>query len=47
MREINQPAVRSEDADKPLFLKSVVEPLDDRVEMGKLSKMCKNSFYGN
>lgn len=47
MSDLNQPRVQSEDTGKPLFLKSVVEPLDDRVEMGKLSKMCKNSFYGN
>ena len=35
-----------QEADKPLFLKSVVTPVDARVEMG-LSKMCKNTFYGN
>lgn len=34
-------------ASEPLFLKSLVQPLDDRVEMAKLPKMCKNSFYGN
>lgn len=35
-----------QEADKPLFLKSVVTPVDARVEMG-LAKMCKNTFYGN
>lgn len=35
-----------------LFLKSVMKPVEDKVEMakvkaGKLPKMCDNSFYGN
>lgn len=35
-----------QEAEQPLFLKSVVSPVDARVEM-KLPKMCKTSFYGN
>lgn len=31
----------------PQFLKSVVKPLDPRVEMGKLGKMCSCFSYGS
>ena len=48
MREQHEMGNREQKtAGEPLFLKSLVQPLDDRVEMAKLPKMCKNSFYGN
>ena len=31
----------------PQFLKSIVTPLDPRVEMGKLGKMCSCFCYGS
>lgn len=34
-------------ASEPLFLKSVVKPVEDRVEMRKLSKMCSFWSYGS
>jgi len=33
--------------EKPLFLKSVVRPVEKRLEMASLPKMCKNCFYGS
>ena len=34
-------------ASQPMFLKSVMKPVESRLEMAKLPKMCSNSFYGN
>lgn len=31
----------------PAFLQSIVTPLDDRVEMGRLGKMCSCFSYGS
>jgi hypothetical protein len=45
MNEKNQ-TEEVKEADKPLFLKSLVTPVDARVEMA-LPKGCKTSFYGN